>query len=281
MAETSAHSVHSWRVRPEDSRLVRMLRYAALGYLGGWALLFGVGVVLAASTVETTVFLAAGIGLFFVLAFRFAMVGVLFEEHSEEWAYVEWYWLALSSVGGAGLLYVGFTHGTVVYFGTFFGVFVLPLVLSSWLQSTGELDTDSGTLTYHEQTVDLHDLTTVRRYRLPLGNFVVYRASYVRGSTDITTPRLFVLPSTMAADADAAFDAGIAAESGEYEPPDPIEGYLIAGLGVVFLAVTAVVVVAVLGGGSDANPAGLLYVVVFLGGLGAALVLFGILHNHA
>lgn len=151
-----------------------------------------------------------------------------------------WSRFAAASVFGLGVLWVGLRLGSLGFFVAVFGTIAVPMVVVSLLTSEGELDADAGTLTYCGTDVDLSALAGARRIDLGAAGVVVYRFSYVSGATSPHLPRLVVVPAGDSAGADAALreavERGVAAESEDYDPPNPAIRATLAVFGVGFLA---------------------------------------------
>lgn len=125
---------------------------------------------------------------------------------------------------------------------------------------------ENGTVTINGTAVPTARLSAVRSVRID-GLVAVY-LSYLRRS-GLFVPRLAVVPEQEADTVVAALESGVEADA-DPEPPDRAVQAVIAGSGVLFVAVAAAAY------GSIDEPAVRLYVAVTIGGVGTLLCLLGV-----
>lgn len=245
--DTDAETVE-WAHTAADSRLLRTLVAASLGVV--------VGMPLCAAVVATALaagsLLAGEFGVALAILFALALAAVRIAPHfvafrndeaAESWPLhgairgLGRRGLAAASLFGLGVVWVGLRLGDLGFFVVAFGTIAVPMVAVSVLTSEGELDPESGTLTYCGTDVDLSALAGFRR--IALGSLVVYRFSYVRGAMSPFTPRFVVVPVAVDGSLRAAVERGVAAEPGEYEPPNRAIRATLAVFGFGFFAFAA------------------------------------------
>ncbi|WP_435365605.1 hypothetical protein [Haloarchaeobius sp. DYHT-AS-18] len=264
---------YSWTVGPEDSRTVRLVSYLGAGVLGGMALFAGwILLVLVSDSLNSPLLLVGVLALLSLFVFRAVTLWPALRPIRDEWGFVDSKVLALASVVGLGIVLVSFRLGGVAGFLLVSGSIFVPVVTYNVLTAEGELNTDSLRLTYDEHHVDLATLAGVTTHQL--GDLTLLRPSYAPGASDLDTPRLFVVPREQSGRLLASFETGIAADPGEYDLPDPAEGYALVGLGGLMLAVVAFLLV--VGPDSADGAIVLTYVALSIGGLGALLVVWGL-----
>lgn len=214
----------SWARGPKNSRSVRVLLYLAYGSVGsvGVLLVLLVALVLRSggfgsngspSTVGILVLgllLAVWRGLPVELARRSGGYGTdVLREFTEV---RRWRWVAAAS-----LLAFGVLAGVVIGSGVVILGLLLPIggwltgfTLAHVLSSAGEIDTETRTLTYGEQRIDLDSLTGARRVQF--GGQTFLWLSFESGYSDFVQ-RLYVLPIPVAERAWPVFETGIACET--------------------------------------------------------------------
>lgn len=239
------HPDGEWSHTAAESRLLRALVAVSFGILAGMALAAGVAAV--AFTAATL--LAGEYGIAAALAFALALAAARSAPHlaacrgrdatGSAPLYEAVRSLGRSRLAGAVLfglvvLWTGVQLGGRGFSVVAFGGIAVPMVVVSALTSEGELDADAETLTYCGTDVDLPALDGYRR--VALGNLVFYRFSYVAGAVTPTTPRFAVVPAGVDGAVRDAVEAGVATESGEYDPPNRAVQATLVAFGVGSLA---------------------------------------------
>ena len=212
-----------WSHTPADMPWLRTLLYVVVGLIGGTAILFGLGVVIALGvSVWNNPALAFVYALLSVLLLRAEIPVILAMKHprgdqsSTDGAMqsLDRRWIIVASVLGAiaGITIMIFLPSGSYYFLVLFAV-VVPLGLTVLTFSTkGELDPETRTLRSEQRELSLDGLAGVRRFRL--GGIVLHWLSFADG----TLPRPIVLPATVENAARTVFRGAIAYPTEEREP---------------------------------------------------------------
>lgn len=245
---SSGSETVEWSHTAADSRLLCALVAASLGVVAAMALAVVIGAVAFTAraflsgeyALGTAVLLALG-----VAAVRIAPQYVAFRRGDaarsmplrEAIRRLGRSGLAAASAFGLGVLWVGLRLDGLGFF-VVFGTIAVPMVAVSVLSSEGELDADAGTATYCGTAVDLSALEGFRR--IGLRGVAVYRFSYVSGATSPRTPRFVVVPAAVDAAVREAANAGVAADPGEYDPPNRAIRATLAAFGVGLLGFAGV-----------------------------------------
>lgn len=242
----------SWSHTPEESRLLRALVAVPLGVVGGTAVAVAVGSVAFAVGLLLSGKYGVGVALLAalaVVALRFAPQYVAFRREESSWALALPETLrrlgpagvAAASVLGLAVVWVGLQFGAVGFFAVVFGTVAVPALVASVLSSEGDLDPETGILTYSGTDIDLSSLSGFRRISLGAAGVVVYRFSYVSGATTYRTPRFVVVPAAVDGPLRDAVSAGVVAEADDYDPTNPAIRATLAVFGVGLLGFAGLV----------------------------------------
>ncbi|RXK49985.1 hypothetical protein [Halorientalis pallida] len=209
----------SWAVGPANSRLVRGLLYLAYGSFGGVLVFVGVVVLAVFGPALDRPFrdwrdmLPVVVGLLLLALIRSRSFAVLRTEDTAPddllaafAAHRRPSLLVVVSVCCGALFFLGLRLGhwgglAYILFGV--GCFVGAQVLSA----DGEIDLEAGTVLHRRRTAELDHVTGLRR--LDLGPHALVWFAYQRGRSTSTSPRLVVVPPSIAdrlAEAVAATD---------------------------------------------------------------------------
>ena len=278
-----------WRIDAANNRVIRLSLYAWIGLWGGAFVVLGAAIlaIAVAQALAGDPTLLLLVGLFALVggplslvylwpALRHSSVRPLSqfiydpaidstESLGERYARVLSWRSALGAViGGALILPALLVLNPWLFVGAVAGTFASVLLTSfvAW----GRLDPATSSLEYGTTTVPLEAVRT--RRSLEVGGVEIVWLSYHRGSTDVTTPSLLVLP----AEATAALDEALA--SAEGDPPEretaPGAGLVLTVIGLALVLVGLVVAV-----GVDGPLGPRLYIGVVLGLVGAFLAWIG------
>lgn len=269
--------VVSWSVAPTDTRLGRLATYVLTGSLGGFVLLLvGVTAVVSVSAALSGNWRALAVAVVLVaFAGPVSVIPLVVFLDADQRPDLDGplgrldldalhpLGILASALLGAGALVAGFASGVVGTMTAIVGPILLSTVAFAVVAPEGALDVDAGTLTLHDRTHSLADLTSVRTYAV--ADIVVVRPQFAARPGGRDAPFAFTMQASDYDRVATAFAEGVAADAETADPQSTGERVALAVVGVGALALAGGLVA--IGATSTTDGSEILYWVGSLPGL--------------